>query len=209
MANNYCDAIITSDIEIDCKNLNVRGLEKMAIIMNRDDIDFDKIEYNATRPNVVESLVMKAGKRGYRATVPTQQPFSGTGSTLGDGAVLKSINNTLGMLILANDPDVCANVIDGLLNGTFVAIVENKFKNMNKETTPGDSTFQIYGLQQGLVSTTLELDKYSADTNAGWNVVLTEEGATMSGIFLFDTDIATTRTLFESLTQPVGGGGGG
>lgn len=207
--NDYCEGVISGDIEIDCANPLTRGVEKRAIIMNREDIDIDTITRDPNRPNVVSSIVMKTGKRAYRAVIPTQQPFAGTGSTLGDSTVVKTMNHTLGMVILANDPDVCGNVIDGLINGTFVAIIENKYKNTNKETTPGDGIFQIYGLDQGLMSTTIENDKYSTDTNGGWNIVLTEEGSPSSATFLYDTDLATTRTLFDSLTQPASGGGGG
>lgn len=104
------------------------------------------------------------------------------------------------MIILGNDPDVCANVIDGLATGEFVCILENKYKNTNKATTPGDSAFQIYGYYQGLKAATLENDKYSEDTEGGWNVVLTETKSPKSALFYFDTDLATTRTKLETLT---------
>jgi len=199
MNTNYCDAIISKDIAADCKNLITRGVESRGVIMNRSDIDFDQLKYNAIRGNVVEDLVLNADSKGFQIIIPGAEPFSGTGSTLGEG-ILNTMTNTVGIIILANDPDVCGQIIDGLMNGSFVVIVENRYKNINKDSNKGDGIYQIYGLSTGLRATTLEHDKYSTDTNGGWNVVLTEEGAPASGIFLYATDLATTRALFESLT---------
>lgn len=204
MANEYCLGQISDDVNIDCDNLLTRGLEQRAVIINRSDIDFDKLKYDVARKNIVTDLLLKTGARGYECIVPTQQPYQGTGTTLGDGTVRKTFTNTFGLIVLDNSPDVCAKVIDGLANGQFVVVFENKFKNIQKATTPGDSTFQIMGIVQGLVATEISEDKWSTDTDGGWNIVLTEEGVPKSGIFLFDTDLATTRTIFDSLTEAEG-----
>lgn len=199
MANNYCEMIISQDIKADCNNRISKGVEHRGVIMNRADIDFDTLKRNAARSNVVESLVMKSGKRGFEVVIPSTTAFTGTGTTLAEG-VINTFTNTVGMIVLANDPDVTGEIMDGLANGSFVVIIENKFKNTNKTTNPGDGIFQIYGLSTGLRATELSNDKYSDDTLGGWNIVLTEEGAPASGIFLYNTDLKTTRTLFESLT---------
>lgn len=204
MANNYCEMVISMDLKADCDNRISKGVEHRGVIMNRDDIDFDLLTRNSSRPNVIESLIMKSGKRGFEVVIPSTTAFSGTGTTLAEG-VINTFTNTVGMIILANDPDVTGEIMDGLANGSFVVIIENKFKNTNKVTNPGDGVFQIYGLHTGLRATTLENDKYSDDTLGGWNVVLTEDGAPSSGVFLFKTNLKTTRTIFESLTVSITG----
>lgn len=201
---SYCDGQIQKDIVMDCKNIVVRGVEQEGVVINRSDIDFDKIVYDAANSSIIKQLPLKAGKRGYKVVIPTARPFSGTTTTLAEGEGRRSFTNTVGMAILANDPDVSENVIDSLANGSFVVIMENKNKNLNRTeaTEKGFSTFQVYGLMQGLTATTLEEDKYSEITDSGWNVLLTETGVPKSGLFMFNTDASVTRQQFESLTEP-------
>ena len=200
---SYCDGIISQDILQDCENPVVGGVERTGIIVNRSDIDFSLTEFETgadARKNVITKIGLKDGKKAYRVVISTNQPFTGTITTLEVGTNRNTFTNNVGMVILNNDPDVCANVIDGLATGEFVCILENKYKNINKDTNPGDSAFQIYGYYQGLSTTTLENDKYSEDTEGGWNVVLTEANSPKSALFYFDTDINTTRAKIESLT---------
>lgn len=68
------------------------------------------------------------------------------------------------MVVLANDPDVCNDIIDGLANGDFVVVLENKAKGLNKTENPGDSAFQVYGYYQGLKAAEIGNDKYSEET---------------------------------------------
>ena len=196
-----CDEVIKQDIEINCDNPIVGGIEPNGVIINRQDVDYDNVEFDTTRKNVINTLPLKAGKRGYKIYVPGPTPFNGTIATMEKGTNRNTFTNDLGFTILDNDPDVCGNVIDPLANGDFVVIYENKFKNTNKATTPGDSTFQIVGYYQGAKAETLANEKYSEDTEGGWSVLLKELKSPKSGLFMFDTDIATTRAKIESLTE--------
>lgn len=196
-----CDALISQDIERNCLDEIVGGIEANGVIINRKDVDFSNVEFDETRKNVIAQLPLKAGKRGYKIYVPGTSPFNNTQTVLEQGTNRNTFTNDLGFVILDNDPDVCGNIIDGLANGEFVVVFENRFKNMNKENTPGDSTFQIMGYYQGLRASTLENNKYSEDTDGGWNVLLQEAKSPKSGLFLFDTDINTTREKFDSLTN--------
>jgi hypothetical protein len=201
----YCDGLIGQDIKIDCKDLIVPGIEANGVIINYEDVNWDTgVTRNSTRENVVETFTLKTGKRGYKIAIPVKQPFSGTTTTMEAGTIRNTFTNNVGFVILANDPDVVREVIDGLANGKFVVVFENRYKNL-RATHPGDSTFQIMGMLQGLVAATLENDKYSEDTQGGWNVVLTETGAPEGALFLYNTDLPTTRDMFDSLTNPVAG----
>jgi hypothetical protein len=202
----YCDGLIGKDIIVDCADPISKGIESNGVIINRDDIDWDsKVVYDADRGNVLTALGLKDGKRGYKIVIPGTQPFNGTTTTLEVGTIRNTFTNNVGAVILANDPDVVREVIDGLASGKFVVVFENKYKNLKAEENAGDSTFQIMGLLQGLVAATLENDKYSDDTQGGWNVVLTETGVPEAALFLYKDDLPTTRSMFESLTNPVVG----
>lgn len=201
----YCDGLINQDITADCENPIVPGIEKAGVIVNREDIDFGLTEYETgegVRKNVITKIGLKTGKKGFKVIIPTKQPFNGTGTALEEGTNRNTFTNTLGMVILGNDPDVCEKILDGLATGEFVCILENKYKNINKTTKPGDSSFQIFGFYQGLKATTLENEKYSEDTEGGWNIVLTETKSPKSGLFYFNTDLETTRESLATLTAP-------
>lgn len=199
--SGICDNAIKRDIELNCDDPIVPGLEQEGVIMNRSDIDFSTVAFNTTRKNVIETLAMKSGKKAYKVVVSGSTPFTGTNTALATGTYRNTFTNTVNMVILANDPDVCADIIDGLANGEYVVILENKAKSLQKEENPGDSAFQIYGYYQGLKAAEISNDKYSEETEGGWSVSLQETKVPKSALFYFKTDYDTTKTAIETLTS--------
>lgn len=196
-----CDNFIKQGISPSCDDPLVQGVEQRGVIINRDDIDFSAAVFNATRKNVIETIALKSGKKGYEVVVMGSTPFTGTNTALATGTYRNTFTNTVSIVILDNGPDVCENVIDGLANGEFVVILENKFKGLQKEENPGDPAFQVYGWYQGLRASEMTNDKYSEDTDGGWAVSLQETRAPKSGVFLFKTDYETTAAAVESLVS--------
>lgn len=196
-----CDNFIKQGISPSCDDPLVQGVEQRGVIINRDDIDFSAAVFNATRKNVIETIALKAGKKAYEVVVMGSTPFTGTNTALATGTYRNTFTNTVSIVILDNGPDVCENVIDGLANGEFVVILENKFKGLQKEENPGDPAFQVYGWYQGLRASEMTNDKYSEDTDGGWAVSLQETRAPKSGVFLFKTDYETTEAAVESLVS--------
>lgn len=195
-----CDYAIKRDIELNCDDPIVPGIEQEGIIMNRKDVDFATVAFNTTRKNVIETLTMKESKKAYKVVVTGSTPFTGTNTALATGTYRNTFTNTVNMVILANDPDVCADIIDGLANGEYVVILENKAKNLQKEENPGDSAFQIYGYYQGLKAAEISNDKYSEETEGGWSVSLQETKVPKSALFYYKTDYETTKEAVEALT---------
>lgn len=195
-----CDNMIKKEIIASCDDPIVPGLEQEGVIMNRSDVDFAATLFNSTRKNVIETLAMKTGKKAYKVIIPGKTPFTGTNTALATGTYRNSFTNTIAIVILANDPDVCADIIDGLANGSYVVVLENKYKGLQKETTPGDAAFQVFGYYQGLTATTIESDKYSEETEGGWAVTLEEQKAPKSALFLFKTSYDATKTAVGTLT---------
>jgi len=144
-----CEDLIKQDIEKNCDDLVVGGIEANGVIINRQDIDFTGVVFDTVRKNVINELPLKSGgKRAYRIYVPGPTPFNNTTTVMEAGTNRSTFTNDVGFVVLDNDPDVCENIIDPLANGEFVIIYENKFKNINKAATPGDSAFQIAGYYQ-------------------------------------------------------------
>lgn len=196
-----CDYMIKQGISPSCDDPIVQGVEQRGIIINRDDIDFSATTFNSTRKNVIETIALKSTKKAYEVIVLGSAPFTGTNTALAAGTYRNTFTNTVSLVILDNGPDVCENVIDGLANGEFVVILENKFKGLQKEENPGDPAFQVYGWYQGLRASEMTNEKYSEDTDGGWAVSLQETRAPKSGVFLFKTDYETTAAAVESLVS--------
>lgn len=201
MATSVCEFLLARDIAASCSDPVVPGFEQEGIIMNRDEIDFGAITFDTTRSNVISQIAMLAGKRAYKVRVLGNTPFTGTSTSFVSGTYQNTFTNTVQFVVLDNGPDVCESVIDALANGRFVMILENTFKGLNKESNKGDAAFQIYGYTQGLAASAIENDKYSEDTNGGWLVTLQETKASKSGMFLYKSDYATTKKMFETLTD--------
>ena len=194
MAN--CDKVITRDLQANCDNNLLPDLENLAIILNRDDIDFDSSAYG-TRTNVLEDTALKATKTGYYVH-QIGDSFSGVGSAMEIKRFRNTFANTFPFVIFDNDPEI-KDVIDGIANGRFVVVFENKYKNSLKAGTPGDSTFEVMGWERGLKATKVESLKYDADTAGAWVIELKEEGAPRPPLTFYNTTEATTRAAFAAL----------
>ena len=189
-----CQSLISQDIESNCDNPLVRGMESDGIIINRQDIDFASTVFDNTNANIIKTLVLKTGKKGYAVQQDGSTPFTGTNIALATGTYRNTFTNQVALVVLNNDPDVAEKVIDGLANGEFVTILKNKAKG-----TGGKGEYQVFGYYQGLRASEITSDKYSEDTDGGWAVTLEETGSPKSAVYFFNTDSATTATQYESL----------
>lgn len=194
-----CDTLIKKDISVNCEAPIVRGLEANGVIINRCDLDFSKCTQSASKKNILEAFALLTTKKGFKVYVPGKNPFNGTKTTMATGAYVNTFTNELPLVVLDQGPDVAENIIDGLANGTFVVIVENKHKGADKS-----GAFQVYGFYQGLSASAIENDKYSEETEGGWAVTLTEERSPKSALYLFKTDYAATKAIVDSLVATAG-----
>lgn len=191
MAVNTCESLIAQDIIIPCEDQVTKGLEGDGIIINRDDIDWTK---TTVEGNIIKAIVLKTGKKAFKIRQEGSKPFTGAKTELTVGTYRNSWKNTIAIVVLANTPDVCAKVIDGLANGKFVVILRNLSKGAD-----GKAEYQVFGFAQALKASAGENDKYSDDTEGGWLVTLEEESAPKAAYFFFDTDSETTAAKIESL----------
>lgn len=188
-----CDSYISRDIAVNCDSMLTRGMEEDGIIINRGHIDFANTVFG-DKKNIIKTLVLKSGKKGYEVRSAGATPYTGTTTSMVKGTYKNTWNNTVPIVILDNSPEVCEEIVEGLANGTFVVILRNKTKGEN-----GNSEFQIYGYHQGLMAETIENDKYSEETDGGWLATLQETGSPKAAMFLYNTDADTTAAAYESL----------
>lgn len=194
MATESCDYKLAADLVANCDETSVSGVRNTGWIINTDDIDRDSCTRDASNPNILNTLVLKSGKKAHRVYVPGKTPFSGTNKALAAGTYRNKFTKQVGLIILDNGPDVVKDIINPLANGSFVVILENKYGGKD-----GKNTFEVYGFEQGLSATAMADDKYSEETDGGWSATLEESGAPSAGIYLFNDSVATTRTAITSL----------
>lgn len=186
-----CDSIIAKAIQANCENPIVKGLESTGAIINRDDIDFASCTVDG---NKVTALVLKSGKKAYQVAQEGSTPFTGAKTEMAVGTYRNTFTNEIPIAILDNGPEVAADIIDALANGTFVLILRNKHRGSD-----GLSKYQIYGYYQGLRASAIANEKYSEDLEGGWLATLQEVGAPKSAIFLAASTEAATDTAYEAL----------
>lgn len=172
-----CDFLISSDIAgYNCESPMVKGAESMGILINRSEID----SYTRSGFNITAMTLKCGGKKAYKITQSGKTPFSGTQQEMQAGAYINTITNTVQFVILAQDY-LTAEDMYALANGDFVAVIPDKNGN-----------YQVYGLECGLKCSAALRELYNDDTLAGWQVTMTEEGATLGSLF-------TTATIFNNL----------
>ena len=194
MATESCDFELAADLVAGCEENSVAGVRNYGYIINSDDIDRDSCTRDASNPCILNTLVLKSGKKAYRMFVPGKTPFSGTNKAFVASTYRNKFTKTVGLVILDNGPDVVKDIINPLANGSFVIVLENKYGGKD-----GKNTFEVYGFEQGLSATAMADDKYSEETDGGWSATLEETGAPSAGIYLFNDSVATTRTALTSL----------
>lgn len=190
-----CDGLIKQGLpKGDCAKLPIKGYERRAVLINREDIDFSAVEKSETYANVLTGLGLKTGKTGYEIYQMGSTPYTGSNAALESNDFFKSVTKNLVIAVINNDRDVAGNFVDPLINGEFVAIVERKDKG-----TDNNSAFEILGFHNGLTLTALAEDA-NGDYYNGGLYTLTETGAPVSRLYLGET-YAAGQALFESFLK--------
>lgn len=190
-----CDWAIAQNIAEDCENPQVSGVEESGIIINRKDIDFASCVKDSTNPNILKTLALKTGTKGYSIAQSGATPFSGTQTAFTAGTYRNKFTKDVQFVVLDHSADAAHNIIDQLANGSFVVILKNNYKGSD-----GKSRYEVYGYESGLRQNEGTRDPYG-DADGG-SIVKLQEVAPSSSIFLFDTDETTTDAAVASLLTP-------
>lgn len=176
-----CDYLITSNIQgYNCESPMPKGAESEGIIINR------KFIKRWTHNGFLATLDICAPATGwplYKVTQGGKTPFNGSQQEMVEGANQNTITNTLQLVVLKQDENF-ANQLFALMNGEFVCVIPNK-----------NGTYQVYGLEAGLHCSGAVRELYNDDTLSGWQVTMTEEGATLGNLFI-------TQAAYNELINP-------
>ena len=188
-----CDDVIAYDVQVDCAELPVAGLEDDAVLINRSDIDFDACVFDNTQTNIVTDLVLKTGKQGYKVK-QMKTSFNGTKWEQAEGTYRNGAKHTFAFV----NPDRSAKgkELDSLiLNGKFVAVIENK-------AAPDNGKFEILGFHTGLSVPTVSRDYVATEVGGVTAITLaSNENEPKAPYCYYKTSLAVTRAAFEALTE--------
>lgn len=189
-----CDSKIANDFLLDCAHKPTGGLETYAVLINRDDVDFDACQFDTTQTNILKALVLKGGKRGYLVQ-QMKSSFNGTSWEHVEG---EFINGTKHVMAFVNpDRSAKGKELDGLLlNGKFIAVIENV-------SAPDNGKFEVLGFNTGLKVPTAKHD-YIQTQGVTVITLSSLEQEPDPPYPMFITDLETTRAMFDALyDEPV------
>lgn len=191
-----CESIITQGLDKNCQDPLVRGFERKGWIFNRRDIDFSAVEFGSL-PNVLSTLPLKEGAKGYSIYQYGSTPYTGSSVVLSPGIYGASATNNLNIVVMDASPEVHANFIDPAMDGDFVVVLEAKYKNLNAASNAGASAFRVFGFYQGLTLAESTSEFYSDDSMGGFPLSLTEANVPKSALFLYATSYEATKQMLD------------
>jgi len=193
-----CERLINSCVGADCNNPVVEGAEPKCWIWNKSDIA--SLTYDAQNPNIITAINMKEVSDGVNAVGYTisqlgKTPFTGTSTEMVEGNYGNTFTETVQFVVPDNSP-AASMLLDNMAGGKFLVVMENQHNGAD-----GKGKFQVYGSKKSLSATAMTRELYNDDTNGGFLVTLTAEKQPTSGVFIYTTDDAATRTYLDSLVD--------
>jgi len=197
-----CEKLIGACIAADCDNPVFEGAEPKAWIWNKTDVA--SITYDTQDANIITDISMRVIEEGqgtdpdvlahgYTISQLGKTPFSGSNTSMVEGNYGNTFTETIQFLVPDNSPAASA-LLDNMAGGKFFLVMENQYDGSDSK-----GKFNAYGAKKALTCTAMERQLYSDDSMGGWLVTLTAEKQPTSGVFVYKTDEATTRTYLDGL----------
>lgn len=187
MAFTPCLGAISANIIGDCDNPRIAGYESIALIFNREDINWSAVTYDASNNRIIESIAVKSGAKPYVVENPRVNPASFNGTNSEYAADTDRFNKNVQFYFEGIGGENSADVIEPLKSGSYIMILQRKDHR-------GDGSFPVIGLQSGLVASSLVQDE-----ETGYWLITMSTSEPSAECSFFDTDYATTKAAFDTL----------
>lgn len=192
-----CEEILSADIDKNCDENPVAGLEVNIVIFNKDDIDYATLTFDGSNDLLCTNFQLKSGKIGYLLEGVKQS------NSAMEELVPKDFANMYKHVIrgvLLNPTVGNRKSLENMMSGSnYVAIAEKKWKG-----TADVDAFVILGLDSGLQAASSTWDSKENDGVEVFELASAdgyEEPKKVRN--LLETDYATTLTAFgNKWTQP-------
>jgi hypothetical protein len=195
MPDINCNLELEADFLRDCDNPPVAGITDVVALINYGDIDRATTTFNTDNSQIVETLVLKAGKRAYRVEGRDTSNNALAALVEKDAPAVNAWSHTYAGTAMNVDAVALDNLTKMAQGGSYVAIVERKYKGANNE-----SAFMILGYTSGLKLRTAD---YSANENSGtlpFTLASADDQEEPKTPYIWlDTDYAITTAAFEAL----------
>lgn len=175
-----------------CAGNTIPGINKRIILINFEDYQRATITKGIS-PNVIASIALAASAKGYAITTLDKANISTISLKL--GTYSNQFQHKVTTNIFVKSQDVKDQICD-MINGKFVAIVEN-----NSMGVKGETKYELLGADSGLLIIEFESVSNNADGVVysfalGQSETMFENSLPMS---VFKTDYATTQTMVNGL----------
>lgn len=185
---------ISASQTINCDNPLQAGSEDELTLINWEDWLDASLTLNGTNPQIIENIILASGVVAY--TMDGKNNSIAPKYELVKQPYAEVYNHELNYKVFGVNASA-KEQLEKKAKGRFVAIVHNKYKGAS-----GDSAFEVYGADAGLVVTQMIRDVNSADTQGAFDIILkTSELSPEPHLpkTLFITDYATTKAVVEGL----------
>lgn len=185
---------ITQNLEFDCDFPLQAGAEDRLILINRQDWEDAVIDVNITNTQIIENIVLAGAKTGF--VYEGKNNSNAPKFELIKKEFSEVYNHEINFKIFSVNADA-KKELEALAKGTVVAIVQNKFKGVD-----GESSFEVYGSGSGLVLTQNIREIQGDATQGAFDAILKSDEKSLEPHMpntLFNTDFATTKAIVDSL----------
>lgn len=198
MAQITCADLGRNLIGLDCENPLVGGMSSEVVLINLADIDHTKTK---TAAGVITKLVLKPGKTGYIAS--TVENAMNAPATFVKGTYGNKWDHTLEIRIFNAGPEI-TRFVQEIGHAKLVAIIRSNYVKLNPSDPEvvGETVFRVYGIKAGMVMLEGSIDPNDADMMGGYYIKIGSNDTAKEPdppMPLFDTDLATTEALVDSL----------
>ena len=185
--------ILDADFVLSCDDKAQGGLENDVLLINRSDVDYSAITYDAGNKTIVTNFQLKSGKTGYLLQ-GVKQVNSTAYELVKQEFSFDTFKHTFNGVVLTPSSANKEQAEKLASGGKYVVIVNRKYKGASNA-----DAFEIYGLESGLE---LETMTYNSKENNGVIsfALSSAEGEDETSLpkTLLETDYATTLTAFEA-----------
>lgn len=185
---------ISASQAINCDAPLQGGTEDTLVLINWEDWLAAAVSVNVTDPQIIENIVLASGITAYE--------MQGKNNSIAPKFELvkqeyaEMFNHEINYKVF-NVSAAAKKQMEKKTKGRFVAIVYNKYKG-----TTGDSAFEVYGADAGLIVTQMVRDVNNQDNQGAFDIILKTSEKSLEPHMpktLFITSYAASKAVVDSL----------
>ena len=188
-----CEEKLTADIQKDCDNKPMGGIEVNAVFINFDDIDKTTSTLDGTNDLIITNLATASGTSGFNLE-GIKQVNGASFELVKKEESFDAYKHLFAGVILAPSAANKKSLDQIASGGRYVVVIEKKWKG-----ALGVDAFEVLGWDSGLVISTMVWNTKEADGTIKFEVSsedgFEEPSMTRNNL---ETDYATTKVAFDA-----------